>query len=127
MTEIVVDASIILAAVLQEPGHEVIFQLAKPPLISAVNLAEARSKMVDKGYPQEGIDESLAMFRLSVVAFDDKQAVVAAELRRTTRSHGLSLGDRACLALALSQDAVALTTDRAWQGIDLPVQVELVR
>jgi PIN domain nuclease of toxin-antitoxin system len=83
--------------------------------------------MVDRGFDRASIDRSLAFFSFEVVPFDADQAAIAAELRRTTRSKGLSLGDRACLALAVSRGTVALTTDRIWGEIDLPVEIRVLR
>ena len=40
---------------------------------------------------------------------------------------GLSLGDRACLALALKLNLPALTTDRIWENLNLSVQVQVIR
>jgi len=127
MNRCVLDASVIIAAVLNEPGGERAHGHIHTPLVSAVNYAEVLSRLFDKGYRKEAVQEALTLTPMEVVGFDRAHAEASAELRSVTRSHGLSLGDRACLALALSRDAVALTTDRAWHGIDLPVQVELVR
>ena len=38
-----------------------------------------------------------------------------------------SLADRACLALAMRLGLPALTTDRAWAELDLPVEVVVLR
>jgi ribonuclease VapC len=54
---------------------------------------------------------------IDVVAFDESQSLDAAWLRMETRTVGLSLGDRACLALARSRKAVALTADRPWSQV----------
>ncbi len=59
--------------------------------------------------------------------FDANQAVAAAALRAATRSHGLSFGDRACLALAQSTGLPVLTADRAWRGVGLDVDIEVIR
>jgi PIN domain nuclease of toxin-antitoxin system len=64
---------------------------------------------------------------IEVVAFDSDQAQRTGELIVLTRSHGLSLGDRACLALAQSRGIPALTADRAWLGLDVGVEIRSLR
>ena len=127
MGDIVVDASVVLAAILGEPGHEALLDLHEPALFSAVNLAEARARLADRGFDRQSIDASLGLVNMEVVDFDAEQAVISADLRPATRAAGLSLGDRACLALAQQRGAVALTADRAWAGVDTPVDIQVVR
>lgn len=127
MSEVVLDASAVLAAVLQERGYEAVAALKTRALVSAVNYTEVRSRLIDLGLDRAAIDQVVGLVNMVVVDFDAGQAVMAAELRPATRKAGLSLGDRACLALAGSRNIVALTADRAWQTIDLPVEVQLVR
>ena len=62
-----------------------------------------------------------------LVAFDGEQAREAARLRVKTRSLGLSLADRATLALARLRGLPVLTTDRAWRSLRLPIKVEVIR
>ena len=127
MSEIVLDASVVLAAVLEEPGHEAVLELRDAALLSAVNLAEARSRLADHGFNRQSIDTSMGLLNITIVDFDAEQAAISADLRATTRAAGLSLGDRACLALAQQRGGVALTADRAWARIDAPVEVRVVR
>ncbi len=127
MSETVVDASVVLAAILQEPGHEALLDLHEPALLSAVNLAETRARLVDSGFDRQSIDASLGLVNVQIVDFDAEQAAISADLRLATKPAGLSLGDRACLALAQKRDAVALTADRAWASVKTPVTVRLVR
>ena len=127
MTRVVLDASVVVAAVLKEPGGDRAVGHKQPPMMSAVNYAEVRSRLTDLGLDAARIDDALALFDLDVIDFDKAQAGDVAELRRVTRLHGLSLGDRACLALAIRKDAEALTADRVWARIDLPVDVCVVR
>ncbi|MDP3523658.1 MAG: PIN domain-containing protein, partial [Hoeflea sp.] len=65
--------------------------------------------------------------RFDVVPLDTETALLAGRLREATRGRGLSLGDRACLALAIRENAIALTADRNWADLDLPCKVELIR
>jgi PIN domain nuclease of toxin-antitoxin system len=62
---------------------------------------------------------------IEVVAFGQSEAEVAAELAK--RSGALSLGDRACLALAFTRKATAWTTDKIWTRVQLGVPIEILR
>jgi PIN domain nuclease of toxin-antitoxin system len=73
------------------------------------------------------IDEALEGLALDVRPFDRAQARAAGLLRRATRDRGLSLGDRACLALGLALQAPVVTTDSAWEGLEAGVEVQRVR
>ena len=124
---VVLDSSAVLAFLDDEPGGEQVAQLFERASISSVNLSEVVAKLTERGAAGQIIDETLHDLDLDVVAFDAAQATVAGKLRATTRAAGLSLGDRACLALALDQEATAVTTDRAWSRIDIGVTIDLLR
>lgn len=64
---------------------------------------------------------------ITSVDFDGDQALLAGQLRRQTRHRGLSLGDRACLALALTQKGTVYTTDRAWLSLELGLEIRITR
>ena len=113
MDEHVLDASAALAATFKEPGWPAVQQVGER-LISSVNYAESISTMTEKGYTVEDAVESLGFLAMWVVEFDEAQAIEAARLRPLTRGFGLSLGDRACLALAGLRGLPVLTADRAW-------------
>lgn len=127
MSEYVLDASALLALMFGEPGAEEIVQLVSVAEISAVNLAEVAAKMQERGVPDSEIDRGIADLRLSVVPFDAEQAVSSGKLRARTRSLGLSLGDRACLALALARGLPAVTMDRGWARLDIGLEVIVAR
>lgn len=126
-TRVVVDASAVLAVVFQERGQDSGAPALPGASISAVNLAEVMSKMLDRGLSPERIDRQLDELSLAVADFDRNLAIQAALLRKITRHKGLSLGDRACLALAMREKRPVLTGDTAWSDLDLPVQVVLIR
>jgi PIN domain nuclease of toxin-antitoxin system len=123
----VLDASAILAAILSEPGGERIGVLTGSLLVSAVNYAEVGSRLSDLGFERSFLSETVATLGLQVVPLDARQAEDVVDLRAHTRGAGLSLGDRACLALAMSRKAKALTADRAWRQAELPIEIELIR
>ena len=123
----VLDASALLCLLFKEPGHERVEAALGSACIAVVNLAEVVGKLVDRGVPPDEAVADLREVDLEVIPMDQAQAEAAGALRAATRAAGLSLGDRACLALARSLGATALTTDRPWADLDCGVAVELVR
>ncbi len=95
--------------------------------ISAANYAEVGARLLDSGLRPDAIFESLRLLALAVMPFDRESAEAAITLREPTRSRGLSLGDRACLALTLAEGAIAITADRTWKDLNLGCEVELIR
>ncbi|HYI48533.1 MAG TPA: type II toxin-antitoxin system VapC family toxin [Allosphingosinicella sp.] len=127
MSEHVLDASALLAVMLEERGAAKVRELLPAAIIGAVNLAEVVAKLQERGAPDENIDRNIARLNLPVIAFDAAQAIATGKLRARTRSLGLSLGDRACLALALARGLPAVTTDRGWAGLEVGVDVVIPR
>lgn len=128
MTEIVWDASAILAVLHREQGWEQMLEIGwATGCVSAVNLSEVAAKLVERGMSDSEVQEVLAAIELEVFPFEAADAYQAGLLRRKTRSLGLSLGDRACLTLAMRLAKPVLTTDRAWHDLDLPVEIRLTR
>ena len=128
MSRIVLDASALLAVLNQEPGSE---NLSPERLVlaalSMVNLAEVHSKLVRRGIPADEAWEDATSLIAEVVPFTEEQARIAGELVAQTQSFGLSLGDRACLALALALKAPVYTADRAWKNLKLGVRIHVLR
>lgn len=113
----VLDASALLCLMRNEPGADRVADALPDAVISAANLSEVIAKLADLGGDPGDAIEDIRMLQIEVVALDQEQAELAGQLRNATRGAGLSLGDRACLALAIRRGAVAMTTDRAWAGI----------
>jgi PIN domain nuclease of toxin-antitoxin system len=124
---IVLDASAVLAAMLREPGSDSVNARLDDSVICSVNAAEIVSKLLDKGYPKADVLDQFTALRLAVIDFDEGLALLAGTLRPSTRRKGLSLGDRACLALAIREDATALTADRSWTDLDVGCKIEVIR
>ena len=122
-----IDASAILAVIWNEPGQEQALASLPNAVISAVNYAEVRTKMSDRGLGGSDLRELLVEMSIEVVSFDLAQAEATANLRPLTKSRGLSLGDRACLALAIGTGGIAVTADRSWATLGLPVEIEIIR
>ena len=130
----VLDASALLAFIWEEPGAErVEAEIARGALVGTVNWAEVLAKLVvTGGDPNEIVAMALPSttpgdVQLQLIGFDDEQARESARLIRKTRSLGLSLADRAALALARLRGLPVLTTDRAWRSLRLPIKIEVIR
>ena len=123
----VVDSSVVLAVLRNEVGAERGASALADGQLSSVNAVEVVTRLIDLGYEPERAVSALSRTRLSVVAFEQDLALSAGRLRADTRHRGLSLGDRACLALAIRENKAALTADRNWADLDLPCKVELIR
>ena len=124
---IVYDSSAVLAILLDEPGARRAAETLDHGVLSAVNASEVVARLIDQGAKDDDARGALQGLDLAVRPFDESLAVAAGLLRRSTRRRGLSLGDRACLALALRERAPVLTADRAWTELELDVEVELIR
>jgi len=123
----VLDASALLALLFAEPGAERVADvIAEGAVISTVNLSEVGALLVRRGQAPE---KTLAPVReqVSVEPFTADEALTAARLSPLTAAKGLSLGDRACLALANRLAARAVTAERAWTQLELDVEIELIR
>ena len=127
MSEVVLDASALLAFLRKEPGGKRVGAVLGQCMMSAVNLAEVVSKAIDHGGTVVGVSNSLLQLPVRVVPFGPEDAVIAGSLRAATRSKGLSLGDRCCLALGLKTGLPVLTTEGKWSEVDVGVRVEVLR
>ncbi len=125
--EIVADASAILALVKGEPFRGFDPDESRRSTVSVVNLSEIFSTLIEDGLSEQQVDAAISPLELRIVAFDESQARSAARLRAGTKRLGLSLGDRACLALAIALKKPAATADRAWAKLDIGARIVLIR
>jgi PIN domain nuclease of toxin-antitoxin system len=128
MSRIVLDASAILALVHREPGHEKLtLALLDGALCSSVNLAEVQAKLVSRGWGSDEAWEDATSAIDEVTPFDASQAKICGDLITVTRPLGLSLGDRACLALGITYNAPIYTTEKSWKKLRLGVRIQVIR
>ncbi len=126
--KVIFDASVLIALISEEKYNHELKKLVSKSVTSSVNLAEVARYFIEKKSVSKeqikGIIEQLT----EVMIFDDKQAYISAELALITKKHGLSLGDRACLALALTTGYPVYTADRIWTDINFTdITVKLIR
>jgi PIN domain nuclease of toxin-antitoxin system len=110
-----------------EPGHGVVRELLDSSIWSTVNAAEVATKFADRGVPEQKTQRILKATGVPTVTFEDAHVYRTGSLRDQTRKAGLSLGDRACLATAELLGTTAVTADKAWKKLRLPVKVKVIR
>ena len=129
MSVYVLDTSAFLAYLWREPGGDQVAKVLdeEDVIMSAVNVAEVMAKAINKGLPVTTAAEFLTTLDFEHIAFDTDMALRTALLQPVTHPRGLSPGDRACLALAKSREAIALTADKLWLELDIGIQIECIR
>ena len=127
MANVVLDASAILAVLNSEPGAELIVPELDGATVSTVNYAEVTSKLANGGTGRLAASEAVLRLGVRVADFDKDLADRTGELRPLTRHRGLSLGDRACIALAEREGAAVITADRKWRDVVPTVEIRLFR
>jgi ribonuclease VapC len=130
VSRIVLDTSVLLAILHDEPGSQTFIRqssLLEDSVMGAVNVAEAYGKLVGGGINSDDAWEAVSSPIPEIVDFDREQAKVAGGLLPQTRQLGLSLGDRACLALGIVLKAPIYTADRAWKNLKLKVSIHVIR
>ena len=128
MNKIVLDASALIAYIKREPGAETLIDLLPYSIISAVNYAEVATILSKLGMPSDVIEITLKNMIGDVIAFDQSQALITGTLQIHTQSKGLSLGDRACLALGITMRLPIYTADKIWAELHIEnIEIRLIR
>lgn len=123
----VLDASALLAMLHGEPGGKAVQGVVHTAVMSSVNWSEVAQKSLERQVEVNGLRRDLEALGLKIVPFSVNQAERTALLRSQTRHLGLSLGDRACLALASELRLPAVTTDRTWGDLEFEVEIRVTR
>ncbi len=123
----VLDASAILALYFGEPAADTVGGVVAGSLVSAVNYSEVIGKALDRGDGFNVALRKLAAMDFVVIAHDEGLARRTGELQPVTKRWGLSLGDRACLALAEREGLQAYTLDRLWAKLSLGIEIVVLK
>jgi ribonuclease VapC len=127
VNSVVLDASALLAFIHREAGGDVVLSRLSGSIMSAVNYAKVLKKLVERGATVEAAGQQVDYLPVTIRPFDSAQAFKTAAIWPGTRECGLSLGDRACLTLGLTEGATIFTADRQMAATNLPVKVKLLR
>ena len=123
----VLDASAMLAVLLEEPGRERVREVMGEAMIASVNWSEVVARLASRAASDAQIAAATSLMAGKIEGFGVKDADLAGRLIAQTRPLGLSLGDRCCLACGILRKATVLTTDRVWARLDLGVSIEVIR
>jgi ribonuclease VapC len=124
----VLDASALMAVINKEAGGEKLtLEIMSLAVTSTVNLAEVHGKLIQRGFAPDDAWTATRMTVQEAVDFTAEQAKIAGDLVAQTRSLGLSLGDRACVALGISLRAPIYTADKAWKNLNVGVRIHVIR
>jgi ribonuclease VapC len=127
LNKVVLDSSAALAVLAREPGADQVIPVLSNSVMSAVNLAEVHSNLVQRGIPEEEARATIFRIIFDFEDFDYRQAAYAGALVAQTKPLGLSLGDRCCLALASRLNAPVYTTDKTWKNLQLGFPIHVIR
>jgi PIN domain nuclease of toxin-antitoxin system len=128
MSKIVVDASALLTVLSQEPGADKLTpEMLSMAAASTVNLAEVHGKLVNRGMDPDDAWEATLSLGCEAVPFTPEHAKLTGQLIAHTRPLGLSLGDRACLALGLTLKTPVYTADKSWKNLKFGVRIHVIR
>ena len=122
---IVIDSSAVLALLLDEPGAEIVEAALADAMISTVNMAECVEIVERRGLDWTEIEDVITIATLAIEPLALGTAIAAGKMAKLTRSAGLSLGDRCCLALAIEHQAETLTADRDWAQFAEPLGLKI--
>lgn len=129
MSKVVLDTSALLVYLFEEDGSDKVALILEEGrgVIGSANYAELVTKLVDENMPMEEILAVISSLELEFIPQDKQQARLTGELRSVSKSFGLSLGDRACLALGLALDLPVMTADRVWMTLAEKAQIQCIR
>jgi len=123
----VLDSSALVALLAGEPGAEVVEAALPNSILSAVNLAESLTKLIRRGGEAAEVERLLRGLGLAIEPWTEELVWRSRDLCPLAWTKGLSFADRACLALASATGRAALTADRVWASLGLPIRVLLIR
>ena len=127
--KVVLDASAVLAYLQDESGSEKVDVVLSEgrAIMSAVNYAEVVGKLLEAGLPESSVKVVMENLELQIEPLDDKQAWKIGMLRMSTKEFGLSLGDRACFALADIKKLPVVTADKQWDKLKTDIKIIQLR
>lgn len=127
-TNVILDSSALLALLKNESGADIVESLLGKIIMSSINLAEVATVLLDSEMTLQECQDTVLPFISAIVPYDEEFAFLTADLRKKTKSYGLSLGDRACVALGQKLQLPIYTADKIWKELQLDnIDIRLIR
>jgi ribonuclease VapC len=127
VSKYVLDASALLALMNNEAGAQRVRDILAESVIGAANVCETFGRLISAGMTPGDARTSIELLNLEVIPFDTELAYNAGALVPRTKKLGLSLGDRACLALGMALNRTVVTAELLWHRLKIEVTVEVIR
>ena len=129
MNKVVLDGSAVLAYLFEETGSEMVSPIFEvgAAAISSANYADTVSKLFDLKMPAEAVQAALENLEMECIPLSEEQAFITGELRLVSKKFGLSIGDRACTALGITEQYAVFTADKAWAKVPSECDIVLIR
>lgn len=128
MNKVILDASALLALIKNETGADQVEKLLGSIVMSCVNVSEVATILFNNEMSIQDFKDSILPLISTIVPFNEEQALMTASLQKKTRSKGLSLGDRACIALGIHLQVPIYTADKIWADLALEhADIRLIR
>ncbi len=125
---VILDSSALLALLKNEPGANIVESLLGAITMSSINVSEVATVLLDSEMTLEECQNIILPFISAIVPYDEEQAFLTADLRKKTKSYGLSLGDRACISLGQKLQLPIYTADKIWGKLKLEnTEIKLIR
>ncbi|MDJ0755749.1 MAG: type II toxin-antitoxin system VapC family toxin [Ardenticatenaceae bacterium] len=124
---IVLDASAFLAFLFRESGYKKVSSHISESCLSTVNFSEVLGRFTRDGHATKVVAPKIMASAVRIIPFSIQEAMIAAELLPITKPLGFSLGDRACLALAINRKLPILTADQVWLNLSVGVDIISIR
>ncbi|WHA07574.1 type II toxin-antitoxin system VapC family toxin (plasmid) [Candidatus Megaera polyxenophila] len=122
------DTSALIALLKKESGYEVIENVIASNAISSVNLSELVAVLTRSGVSEQDIDEIISDLVPEIVPFCEAISIKTGKLAKLTQNYGLSLGDRACIALGITLGLPIYTADKVCAELKLEnTDIRLIR
>jgi ribonuclease VapC len=127
VTSVVLDASAVIAVLRSEPGADIVLGALSDAVITTINYSEVLKKTIERGGTGDAAASFVRGLSIAIIPFDEALAAVSADLYPQTKEFGLSLADRACLALGIQRNCKVLTSERRMALPSLSIKVKLIR
>ncbi|WP_375332856.1 type II toxin-antitoxin system VapC family toxin [Candidatus Tisiphia endosymbiont of Psammoecus bipunctatus] len=125
---VILDASALIALLSEEKGGETVASILPKSVMNSVNIAEVAKFLIERrSLSEEEVSNIIQSLIEIIIPFDTQLALISANIVRQTKALGLSLGDRACLALALQTGYTVYSADRIWSKLNLDCKIVIIR